>query len=197
MKYAGNITVVDDNGEVVYERKLTMDEIIFNLLQDKRELSVIVPVPAHTPSVASFMDGLKSARTKMNIEPPLQKVTPMKPPKSKRQSNYEKEELESDIIAGEMKPSEIAKKHGTSVAMVYTTKNVLKKDGRLGEKKETPVRLTESQFNGIKRSREMNTKFSALEYANDNGLQLQQVNYAIIQHTYDDYVRHFTFQNKD
>lgn len=44
MKYAGTISIVDDDGEIVFERELSSDEIIQMLLEE-RDPVVDVPIP--------------------------------------------------------------------------------------------------------------------------------------------------------
>lgn len=73
MKYAGTVNVIDDNGEIVYERELTSDEIIEELISDKK--IVIIGVSASATEIPAILPKreYKKKDPVMDPAPPKQK----------------------------------------------------------------------------------------------------------------------------
>lgn len=120
---------------------------------------------------------------------------------SRRRVAYDRAAVEKDLIEG-MAPPDVAEKHGIGAANAYLIRKRLEKEGRLvirrkREGQETtppaPVEkgrvLTEREFNDIKRARN-DIHFNTGKYAEEHGLDLQQVNNAVLSHSYDYYRRH-------
>lgn len=181
MKYGGTITILDDHGEVRFERELDADEMIGELLNElaREKLEVGGPQLIVTSEnigkvVADVKDALGVAyNTREPAAPELlvatqgwSKGTP-KPCCGSKGSRHMKTCGKEEELAGDEIPP------------------------------EAPSRLTEREFKSIKEMRQESAQASSLGIARALDLPLQQVNYALLQRTYDDYVRHFNYQNKD
>lgn len=146
-KYAGSITIVDEAGNIVFERELTSDELIEALLT-KRELNLSgegITVGAH--NIAEVFEAAKKTLRNGKIEitgkAKLGKVGKIsaKP----LTGNGRMEEIAALFNEG-LKAAEVAKKLKIDISLVYANKSKAKKAGLLNTKQKNTEEKTEAEI---------------------------------------------------
>ena len=131
-KYTGCISIIDQDGNIAFERDLGSDEVIAELLarinffQKPPELGEGIVVGPH--NVAAVFKSVKKQIE--DLGPRSDKV--IKNGKVKSSAGGGNREQIIELINQGLKAGEIAKKLKTSIETVYTTKSQAKKAGLLG-----------------------------------------------------------------
>lgn len=143
-KYAGSVMIVDDQGNVVFERNMSGDEMVEELL---KKLSGLFIVMGPTTAVPIFEKVLKESvltgeKVQKNgkVKTFKKKVNLTKPAAGGGST-----QAIIDLVNEGLKAGEIAKRLKVSIAMVYTTKSQAKKAGQLKAQPKRAVTETESK----------------------------------------------------
>lgn len=160
MKYVGSVTVLDDEGNIVFERELSDDEIVESLLagipdsDEQIQESSEPEIPS--PSVHRALRGNNGCNECGS--------------KTRHKNGCSK-----------------AKSNGSPKARAATKEEVKAtlRPERVGKSTEV---LTKDQWEQVREMRDFDDK-SSLFIANEIGLSLQQVNYALLSPKYEIYLR--------
>lgn len=131
MKYAGHIQIVDDEGEIAFERELSADEMI-DALTAVLVRSDGVPVRVTKEDPTGILQPKRHYKTR--------KQKDVRGGKSQGKAGLGRPDIETanamiaDLKDGSLKPRQIAEKYGVDSRVVYNLKRDWKK-GAFGEKK--------------------------------------------------------------
>lgn len=158
MKYSGVINILDDDGNIVFEKELSEDEIVESLLAG---------IPESDEEVE-----------------PADEVAP--PPKSKSLtfSHTITKAAGCSECASTTRHKNSCSKAKDSAGREPATKNEVTP----ASKRDPADVLTRDQWEQVREMRDIDDK-SSLFIANEIGLSLQQVNYALLSPKYDIYLR--------
>lgn len=159
MKYAGNITILDDQGEAVYDRNLTAEEMIDYLLNAIGNPPVTEPEVQPEPSapVSKFREGMKKAAAL--------------PDTSRKQNSCGNCGLPG---------------HSRRTCPGKSPEDTKEPAPYKGDTKGEV--LTEEQFDQVMDAKENDLRFSSLQFANELGVDMREVNRAIITRKWDAYL---------
>lgn len=162
MKYAGTVTIVDDEGNIMHERELDTDEMIEELLNTERTFET-------------------QEEAEPEPEPP-----PAAPP-ARRAYNFKKHE--GKIGCDECGSK--GHRHKNGCPRIGTAKKDIPEDDEPKEEvykgQEKAEMLSKEEFDMVMDSKENDLKFSSLRCADELSVDMREVNRAILTRTWDGY----------
>lgn len=190
MKYAGTINIVNDVGDSVYERELTADEMIECFINAAANPVLEDVVPEQEPEIVSGYGkraivhaccGSKGYKHKKDCTSVAKHGT-----------------VPSAFKEGPRNATKTAPIPGCSEcgSKGWTHKKDCPEDATpppyKGEAKG--VKLNEEQFDLVKDARENDFKFTALKCADEMGVDMLEVNRAVLTETYEKYLTSYSLQ---
>ena len=173
MKYAGNIMIVDDEGKIVYDRDLSADELIDELLTKHLEIVNVpmdtVPPPAAARTLESPTPG---GCASCGSHRRHKKDCAHAPPKPG------KKEVRAKPVVKATKTCKLCGEEG------HTSRNC----GDEEEDDEPTKALSHSQYNDVHRGKVDGLK--SAEVAGEMNVPLKEVNIAFSSPSYDYYLDH-------
>lgn len=167
-KYAASVTVLDDEGNIVFERELGTDEIIVELL-------------AAIPEASEPEPGEDAGKTTEGADGPAYAFTKHEPVATERRASKGCPSCGS--------PS----RHKKDCALKKPSRPVERDDEEADEPRPYQgaakgQELNRDQWEGVKDCAENDVHFSAVSHASDYDLDLKEVNRAILTKSYEAYL---------
>jgi hypothetical protein len=131
MKYTANITILDDEGNLMFERELTSDELVEALLDKKP--NEVVSGPEVEPEKLRELIGGKRKYKKRTPKPDVPTATESASSGRKRLDPELREKICQDLLA-EVPITRICEKYDVSRPTAYVIKTKMEQEGRFDKK---------------------------------------------------------------